>query len=394
MGTQLATGEGAQRASPVKRIGAHALSLDERRELCLDLLDEFGADNVAVNEHSHEIVHSCCLPLGGHSHGDRRPSASLNYEKLTYICRTGCGSGGLLWFIAVCRGVDGPTARQWLEQSSGLTEDAVERLVDVLESIYAPGESIEVPMPSFSPAVLKPWAWVHPYLTELRGIPVANIEQCQVGYDPGDQRIVVPHFWEGDLVGWQKRRLVNDGTPKWQSSPDFPKARTLFRMPPRGERPVVVEAPLSVVAKCHLAPFTATFGAQVSDRQVRLLSRFDEVVLWFDNDPAGWDATRRVGEALVSSSVVWVVDSPYAADPADMDDDTTESLLASAVPYPLWQPPSTVAPWPPEGKPMRKYGTPEKIEAPTDEDPQGITAEKIAKVAKQHDEDREQDTED
>ena len=314
----------------------------------MELLGEFGASNIRVNDRTHEIVHSCCLPFGGHSNGDRNPSASLNYDKLTYICRSGCGSGGLLWFIGVCRGTDAKSVRKWLGQTSGTTEDSLARLVDFIATAYEASRESDNPIPIYSPKVLEPWAWVHPYLTEIRGIRVENIVDCQVGFDQTDGRIVVPHFWRGNLVGWQKRRLTNDGGPKWQSSPDFPKARSLFRLPQRDDTPVVVEAPLSVVAKHHVVSgMTATFGAQVSDQQVRLLSRYDTVVLWYDNDPAGWEATTRTADGLAGSCVVKVVDSPYAADPADVDDETAMWLVANAVPYPLWTPPKELEAWEP-----------------------------------------------
>ncbi len=372
------------------QISAHALSLTERRELCLELLQEFGASSVTVNDRTHEIVHSCCLPFGGHSSGDRHPSASLNYDKLTYICRAGCGSGGLLWFVGVCRGTDIGAVRKWLSTTSGTTEESVGRLVDFIASTYSPEEEAEAPIPSFSPRVLEPWAWVHPYLTEIRGVRVENIVACQVGFDPSDCRIVVPHFWRDSLVGWQKRRLVDDGTPKWQSSPDFPKARTLYRLPERGVTPVVVEAPLSVVARHHVVPgMTATFGAQVSDRQVRLLSRYPEVVLWFDNDPAGWEATEAVATALSRSCVVRVVASPYAADPADVSDDEAQRLVASAVPFPLWKRPDELIAWTGEVS-MRKYGTPERLST-IQEDPQGVSPEEVEQAAAEEDEDQSEE---
>ncbi len=65
------------------------------------------------------------------------------------------------------------------------------------------------------------WLLVHPYLTEFRGIPIANIENHQVGYDADTNRIVFPNYWRGELIGWQTRRIVNDGSPKYENSYQF-----------------------------------------------------------------------------------------------------------------------------------------------------------------------------
>lgn len=324
-----------------------SLSDVEKERLCRDLLSEFGAAN--VRKMNQELIHSCVLPFGQHRNGDRNPSARLNYKKLTYIC-SGCGnSGGLLWFIGVCRGLTTPQAKSWLTKqvkTGGLEgEDGLAALLRYFDEIWSSEDSGPPPLPRMDARVLTPWLLIHPYLTEIRGIPEENLIRFSVGYDPVKDRIVVPHFWKGNLVGWQTRRLMNDGTPKWQSSPDFPKSETIFNYN-RDVAAVVVEAPLSVVSKCHVVEgLEATFGATIPDRQIRYLARHPKVTLWFDNDPAGWKATREVGKALLNYAPVWVVDNPWAADPADMDDQTVVDLIAKAIPFSAWQEPKTLERW-------------------------------------------------
>lgn len=88
-----------------------------------------------------------------------------------------------------------------------------------------------------------------------------------------------------------------------------------------------------------------------------MLAEHDLVVLWPDNDEAGWravigtydDKGKKVhpglAELLEPYSGVLVVDSPWAADPADMDDETVATLVESAVPYALWSPPKVLRCW-------------------------------------------------
>src|ERR1017187_3010288 len=76
------------------------LSDQEKRDMCLNLLEGMGARNITVK--GDEILHSCSLPFGLHSNGDEHPSASLNWSKLVFHCY-GCGSsGGIAWFVSVC----------------------------------------------------------------------------------------------------------------------------------------------------------------------------------------------------------------------------------------------------------------------------------------------------
>lgn len=341
---------------------------DQKRQLCLDLLSEFGATK--ITERGEELVHNCVLPW----HDDQNPSAQMNWDGLVYKCFSCDSGGGLLWLIATCRGENEAQSRNWLRGHVSYEEgeDALSRLLDYFDSVYA-SEAPSVPIPKMSTKALDPWRVIHPYVTEIRGVPEANAETFEVGYGTfrtqkvnsdewiDSERIVVPHFWKGDLVGWQTRRLITDGTAKWQSSPDFPKKTTIFNFDPRTyDTAVVVEAPFTVVAKGHLAHMVATFGAGVTDRQTKLLAQYRRVILWMDNDDAGYRAVlgrdeekgREIihrpglGEKIEAYSPVWVVDSPYDVDPADLDDDTVSGLIEeAAVPFSAWQPPDELTTW-------------------------------------------------
>lgn len=338
------------------------LSVPERRQLCFSLLEEFGANNVSETRNG-EIRHSCILPFGGHANGDRTPSARLNFEKLTYNCWV-CGGGGLLWFVSTMRNegddaIGRTRVLTWLRERSGAggyVQD-VDALMSFLDSLLGPGapETTAVRPPRYDPRILDPWRCVHPYLTEMRHIPVQNVIDMQVGYGvltvPKDDqkvqshRIVVPHFWMGELVGWQSRRLIDDGTAKWIGTPGLPKDTTLFNYNPMGDV-VMVEAPLSVVAHCHQAHMEAVFGANVTDRQMDLIaSHSGRVILFFDNDSAGWLATERVAEYVGRrNSNVWVVDNPYLGDPADLGDEPFSRLLRERLePAVLWSRPNPEA---------------------------------------------------
>ncbi len=271
----------------------------------------------------------------------------LSGNILTGNC-LGCDNGGgLLWFIATCRNESSAQARKWLSDQTGSGSDAqpLSAILKVIDDAFAI-KGQRVPIPRMNSRILEPWYAIHPYMTEIRGVPAQTLMQHHVGWNPKTNRIVIPHFWKGDLVGWQTRRLVDDGTPKYESSGDFPKDVTVYNYVERADSALVVESAMSVLSKEHLGVhMEATFGAAVTDTQVRLLSRHPTVTLWFDNDSAGWKATEHVGEALGGWCNVFVVDSPWAADPADVDDQTFLDLVAGAVPFSIWQRPSVLIPW-------------------------------------------------
>jgi hypothetical protein len=348
--------------SPTTFFDAKLLPEDQREQLCRDLLVEFGVTNIKRTT-TKELIHSCPLPFGQHKNGDRNPSASLNYAKLAFNC-LGCGNaGGLLWFIATCRGEDSADARTWLESQTGLGGTVMELqvLLDILDAMAKGTVEDRAPIPSYNYAVLDPWTkWpeFHPYLTngmpefgiEGRHIPPETLRHFRIGYAPDyfdhTERIIIPAIWRGELVGWQARHILSgDYSDKYRNSPEFPREQIIFNEP-GGTVLKAVESPMSTLRHFHHQPaMSATYGAKISEYQLGIMRSYENLFLWFDNDDAGWKATRTVGEANLRYQQVWVVECPYAADPADLPDDLVDSLYAKAIPYAIWNPPRELTPW-------------------------------------------------
>lgn len=345
-----------------KAFTAGMLPDSEKESLCYALLHQMGVTNIRANPRTGELVHGC-LVSAYHSDQDRNPTASLNYQKLTFNC-LGCGAhGGILWFIATVQKCTTTQAYKWLEETGGINPDSMEseKLLSIIQAYYSPRANAPDIIPAYSIRVLLPWIeYVHPYMTTgaedlgIRGrnIPVSTLREMRVGWDPDEDRIIIPHFWKGSLVGWQGRRIWDWQGEKYRSTPDFPKDQTLYNFDPtkRYKNLLVVESPMSVLAKKHLmerlpdTEMTATFGGKVTDRQVSLITRAEHVIYWMDNDEGGWSAmtdrkdlpglpTRTSPHARVS-----VVDSPWDADPADVSDKEFVSLVSRAIPHVLWRP--------------------------------------------------------
>lgn len=365
---------------------ADLLDDETKKQLCLDLLAEIGAQNVRQPTARGEIVHSCPVP-DAHAHGDRNPSASLNYKKLAFHC-LGCGArGGMLWFIALVRGEhDHMAARAWLGEQTGLGGHVVgkTKILEQLDAIFNRQALRAEEMPVYPDSTMDPWTWdnVHPYMTDeatygditCRGIPEENCRRFGIGYaehypmgyehnedgavlrdtdgspipkEP-QERIIIPIRWEGRLVGWQARAIRPQDTypEKYRNSVGCPRNRIIYGWDAPNLDQVLVESPMSVLRHCHHQPMIATFGKAVTDEQVRILQRVRSLTVWFDPDPGGWEGTERLLGALTRYVPVRVVEFPYRGkDPADLPDDAVDRFVKGAVPWPLWQRPERLIEW-------------------------------------------------
>lgn len=346
------------------QIAEHFLPREMRQDLCMGLLEEAGADKVNLREDRGEIIHCCLMPW----HNEARPSASINFDSLTYRC-LGCGAkGGLQWFIATIRGLDFDQVRDWLAGETGLggREFQLGPLLQFLDALeeHQKTPAAKPSMPRYAERVLDPWLeHVYPGLTtgvpDLgitgRGIPEENLRAAKVGWDMDANRVVIPNFWKGELVGWQTRRIVDDGSEKYKSTPDFPRDATILGLPDSGlsaaSRLLVVESPMSYLRHLHHLPVASTWGASITDRQIQLLKWFPEVTFWVDNDAAGWKVLEGwvdgkgqhhpgAAQLLTGYTNVTVVESDWHADPAQFDDAEAAEMYAARVPLSIWTKPT------------------------------------------------------
>lgn len=325
---------------------------EQKKDLCLELLTEFGADHVRIR--GEELQHNCTLGLGGHSDNNSY-SASVNYHSLEFNCFV-CGYGGpLSWWIAVNRRTDSEAVEPWLKRKLGIGSSLpLETLNQVIDSILHP--KIEKPiLPKYPEKILDRWtSWgmFHPYLTEPiekggRELPIETLEKYRIGYADEDeefgyyQRIIVPVFWKGQLVGWQARKLWPDDPhpEKYRNSIGFPRDYVLYGAE-RGRTAVCVESPMSVLRHDHQIPHVATLGSNVTSWQLRALERFDRLIIANENDKAGWKMTRLLQKHLARKVELYSWDNPFTkdVDPADIDDDTYMDLIDKAVPIGIWEP--------------------------------------------------------
>lgn len=130
-------------------------------------------------------------------------------------------------------------------------------------------------------------------------------------YDKFRNRLMLPVIdVRGDVVGFGSR-VLDKSEPKYMNTPEtltYSKRRILYGMnlakKSKRSNIILCEGNLDVVT-LHQAGFdnaVASMGTALTQEQLRLLSRYTkELVLCYDNDNAGQQATRRALELLNNS---------------------------------------------------------------------------------------------
>lgn len=300
-----------------------------------------------------EIVHSCLLDRieRHHSNGDANPSASCNVDRKKYVCWAFWG-GNMFDFIAKMEDKEDfsdilPLVRGFLGDSTLDTDTFMAELDRIFTS--NPRGSAGSVLPAYDSRIINPWAFTHPFLAE-RGIDKDTASRLHIGWREDLNRITIPVFWAGQLVGWQARAIPDRGGqwpgtwggsfPKYKSSPGFPKSAILYgsELGPKsleGCEVVVVESPFSVIRATALGldrVVVATFGAKVSQRQIDLLADAKRVIVWADDDPAGQSMERKLVRSLHRRTRVAVVPPDVGLDLGDYDSaESAEAKIESAV---------------------------------------------------------------
>ncbi len=187
----------------------------------------------------------------------------------------------------------------------------------------------------------------HPYLLD-RGIPVDNIVKHVIGYDSATDCIVIPVWWQGDLVGadttsgrcqHHRQQAEVHVQSRHEAWPCALQPRRLASRLVHGCSRVA----LTLVAKSHLDfNFVATMGGPTRG-QMEIMREIEQaegsIILAYDNDPAGWNDTVIVGNFLGGDADVYVALNEIEVD--EMTDADLYEVLEDPMPYGEWLKPST-----------------------------------------------------
>lgn len=327
----------------------------------VDLISE----RVELKKQGHRLVGLCPF------HSENSPSFSVSPEKGMYHC-FGCGAGGNVFtFVMETEGLSFPETIERLATRANiavegvagdeeLTRDQVVRkqmrdahriIADLYHEVLMKTEAGEVGLT---------------YLRE-RGLAEATIGQYKIGYAPDQRRFTVDSLErrgfdlevmveaglisksrsgeyfdrfegrvvfpiadrDGTIVGFSGR-AIDDRQPKYVNTADTPlfnKSELLFGFSQarasmrKQKRVLLVEGNVDVlqVAQAGTPEVVASLGTAFSPQHARALSRMvDEVVISYDGDQAGQEATLKVVRMLEAYPLdVQVLMLPEKTDPDD-----------------------------------------------------------------------------
>lgn len=229
-----------------------------------------------------------CCPV----HGDSNPSLQLNVESGLWICFV-CREGGRIEKLA-----------DFVGHPLKEAEIDVQNILDRINLLSQDDDEDEVKV--WPESWLTRYDFPTDYWSEERGFSEKTIRAFQLGYDPigddinGEFASIPVRNMHGDLLGIIKRYLGEDveKNERYRYTKGFKKANHLFGAWLLDRHPtdtvVVVEGSTDCINIWNAGiPAVGTLGNAISLEQIRILRRLGirEVVLMFDNDKGGREAT-------------------------------------------------------------------------------------------------------
>lgn len=264
-----------------------------------------GADKIRITKDGTEIL--CTCPF--HQSRRGRVTFSFNTTKGLYTCFVpSCGaSGSVVTFLQRAFGFSLEKAKRSVKNltfEEGVNLEEVQLLGDYRDrrkqetSTKTTITEGELGMFDFCPKYML-----------RRGYTKETLKKWEIGFDAEDRRVVFPvRDRSGKLLGTSGRAIDKHVEPRYLHA-GFDKSNVLY-----GEHfcrnvtgVVVVEGQTDALAIDQRARkilkrmnlgVVGVLGANVPDAQVAKLSRYNKVILAFDNDEAGQSAIASVGKRL------------------------------------------------------------------------------------------------
>lgn len=275
-----------------------------------------------------EITGRCPVHAKVTGREDRSPSWSMNSSTGLWICFS-CGARGTLSMLV---------SELTGDKDSILTVHKL--IIDSTLSRLQTPEELKTYVPVDWVAFGK-FQKVPQKMLDLKNLDSEAAWKYGIRWDTSNKCWVTPIVSPlGELRGWQAKKVG------WVRN--FPegvkKSETLFGIERfMSSTAILVESPLDVVRFAGLfdkPQCLASFGATVSDEQIRILSDFaDRLIVAMDNDEAGLASSMRLAKRLPNfrKGIKWFNYSHTSAkDIGDMSDDEIEVGLATSTFIPPW----------------------------------------------------------
>lgn len=258
---------------------------------------------IETTQRGDELLGLCPMHLERTGKEDNNPSWSMNAETGVHHCFS-CGYKGTLLtlvgeikeFTTQWGRVDFDAAKDWLRSNIEVNFEYLARQLEEARNSYVP-----IPAPvGMSEARLSIFDSVAPdWALSARDLTEDGCTLYSVKWNPAKNSWITPirDPQSGKLMGWQEKSQTERF---FRNRPTgVAKSKTLFGLDAfKGGTMIVVESPLDAVKLASLGVFggVSTFGASISDDQLRLMKAADKLIIAMDNDAAGKKASADLLE--------------------------------------------------------------------------------------------------
>ena len=248
---------------------------------------------IETTESRDELLGLCPMHMERTGKEDTNPSWSMNSETGVHHCFS-CGyKGTLVSLVAELKDfttewghLDFEAATDWLRNNVEVNFEYLARQLEEARNTY-----VSIPRPvAMSEARLAVFDTPPDWALQNRGICKDSAEAYSIKWKTGADLWITPirDPHNSSLMGWQEK---GETSRFFRNRPTgVAKSKSLFGLEvPRENTMIVVESPLDA-AKLHsmgILGGVSTYGAVVSDEQIRLMKDADRLIIAMDNDPAG-----------------------------------------------------------------------------------------------------------
>lgn len=291
------------------------------------VLQDLGVELKNIGER--EITGKCPVHRRVTGRDDGHPSWSMNAESGLWLCFS-CGARGTLSMLIY-------------ELSGGQVDSlGVQRLLidHGMNRLLNPKVNKETEH-QFVPEEFFTFKRVSDKRCDMKGLDPDKVFSYGVRWNQNHRAWAIPIISiSGVLQGWQEKKV---GLVR-----NYPvgveKGSTLFGIERfRSKTAILVESPLDVVRFAGVfnkPQALASFGAQISRQQLRLLTSVaDMVVVALDNDKAGIEASKKLYKSIATPRKGlrwWNYSGTDAKDIGDMTDDEIEHGYRTSTLIPPW----------------------------------------------------------
>lgn len=263
-----------------------------------------------------------------HSDGqEKRPSCGIyigdsNAEYGSFNCFT-CGAKGPFYhFVALCFDTTDNNAKKWLIKHFGEKNTELELNLEpiILKKPSKPQYLDE--------KILDEFQSYHPYM-DKRKLSKKVCETFKIKYDPKSECLVFPVWDEQGNLYMLTRRSVKNKTFLIDKDKDKPVYLLNYIRKNNIPEIVICESQINALTLWGWQiPAVATFGCNITDKQVELLNRSGvrHIYLAFDGDDAGKKGTKKLISKLSKSILIDVVEIPAGKDVNDLTEEEFNQL--------------------------------------------------------------------